>query len=333
MYVERIPPPEPAPTLAEVPEISVVVPVYRGAECLSELHDRLTTALRATVGDAYEIMLVEDCGPDDSWSRIKQLAVEDPRVRGQRLSRNFGQHNAITAGLAAVRGNWIVVMDCDLQDRPEEIPRLYAKAKEGFDCVLARRRRRRDRWSKRLSSVAFYRVFNYLTDLHYDGTVANFSIVSRSIVREMLSFREQVRFYGAFLTWMGFRKAYVDVDHGDRFAGESSYTFIKLIRMALPIILSYSNKPLHLCIVAGLAISMLAFAAGLYVTLRALLLGIPVAGWASLIVSIYFSTGIILAALGVLGLYVDRIFVEVKNRPLYIVAEQTPEPPSVEGEP
>ncbi|MEQ8983169.1 MAG: glycosyltransferase family 2 protein [Deltaproteobacteria bacterium] len=186
-------------------EISVVVPVYAGAGCLDELHRRLVENLE-TITEDFEIILTEDCGPDDSWARIQEIAAKDPRVRGQQLSRNFGQHPAITAGLASARGNWIVVMDCDLQDRPEEIPRLYAKAQEGFDVVLARRAQRQDKWSKKMSSVMFYATFNYLTDLNYDGSVANFSCVSRQVVRQLLQMEEAVRFYGGFLNWMASRR-------------------------------------------------------------------------------------------------------------------------------
>src|SRR5262249_46478137 len=152
------------------------------------------------------------------------LSRKDGRVRGLQLSRNFGQHNAITAGLHAARGDWAVIMDCDLQDRPEEIPRLYAKALEGYDCVLARRAVRRDRWTKRSTSWAFYKIFNYFTDMNYDGTVANFSIISRVVIDELNRMQESFRFYGGLLQWMGFEKAYVDVQHDPRTQGESAYT-------------------------------------------------------------------------------------------------------------
>lgn len=303
-------------------EISVVVPVYAGAGCLDELHRRLVENLE-TITEDFEIILTEDCGPDDSWARIQEIAAKDPRVRGQQLSRNFGQHPAITAGLASARGSWIVVMDCDLQDRPEEIPRLYAKAQEGFDVVLARRAQRQDRWSKKMSSVMFYATFNYLTDLNYDGSVANFSCVSRQVVRQLLQMEEAVRFYGGFLNWMGFKKAYIDVEHATRHAGESSYTLLKLFRMAIPIILAYSNKPLRLCVGLGIALAGLSVLGGAYLFFSALVYGSPVMGWPSLMVSLNFSTGAIIFTLGVLGLYVDRIFTEVKRRPIFIVRERT----------
>jgi polyisoprenyl-phosphate glycosyltransferase len=303
-------------------DISVVVPVYLGEPFVEELHRRVRDAL-APITERFELILVDDRGPDDSWRIIKQLSLADPRVRGLQLSRNFGQHNAITAGLHAVRGAWAVIMDCDLQDRPEEIPRLYAKAKEGYDCVLARRMVRHDRWSKKTTSWVFYKVFNYFTDMKYDGTVANFSIISRLVVDELNRMPESFRFYGGLLSWMGFDRAYVDVQHDPRSKGESSYTLAKLFQLGTSVILAHSAKPLRLCISAGLTLSVVALLAALFIVVRALRHGTPVAGWPTLIVSILFSTGFIVFTLGILGLYIGRIFTEVKQRPSFIVRERT----------
>ncbi|HJX52730.1 MAG TPA: glycosyltransferase family 2 protein [Polyangia bacterium] len=305
-------------------DLSVVVPVYRGAPFLHELHRRLVASLTPLVA-RFEIVLVEDGGPDESWSIIEDLARQDPRVRGVALSRNFGQHHAITAGLRHARGQWIVVMDGDLQDPPEEIANLWAKAQQGHDCVLARRVRRDDASSKRLSSWLFYRVFNYLADLNYryDGTVANFSLISRRVADAINGMGEAVRFYGGFLMWMGFSKAYVDVRHVRRRGGESGYTFFKLMKLATNIILAHSNKPLRLCVYAGLLLSTLAFVGAVVHVVRVVVHGSPVMGWTSLIVSVWFGTGAIILALGIIGLYVDRIFTEVKHRPLYIVRKTT----------
>ena len=314
---------EPADHSTDV-DLSVVVPVYRGAPFLHELHRRLVASLEPLV-TRFEIVLVEDGGPDESWNIIEDLARQDARVRGVALSRNFGQHHAITAGLRHARGQWIVVMDGDLQDPPEEIAKLWAKAQEGHDCVLARRARRDDASSKRLSSWLFYRVFNYLADLNYqyDGTVANFSMISRRVADAINGMGEAVRFYGGFLTWTGFPKVYVDVAHVRCPGGESGYTFFKLMKLATNIILAHSNKPLRLCVYAGLLLSTLAFVGALVHIVRVVVHGSPVMGWTSLIVSVWFSTGAIISALGILGLYIDRIFTEVKHRPLYIVRKTT----------
>jgi polyisoprenyl-phosphate glycosyltransferase len=313
--------PAPSPDLAAV-QISVVVPVYLGAPFLEQLYQRLRDAI-SPITEAFEIILVDDRGPDDSWRIIRELSKRDARVRGVQLSRNFGQHNAISAGLSESRGRYTVIMDCDLQDRPEEIPRLYAKIQEGYDCVLARRRVRRDRWSKRLSSWVFYKVFNYFTDMNYDGTVANFSIISRVVVDTLKAMPEVVRFYGGLLAWAGFDKAFIDVQHDPRSDGQSSYTLGKLMRLGSNVILAHSAKPLRLCIGLGVVIALLSLAAGIVIVARALLFGTPVAGWPTLIVSVQFSTGAIISTLGVLGMYIERIFAQVKGRPAFVIRERT----------
>jgi len=178
-----------------IPIISVVVPVYKAENCLDELYHRLVTALEPITSD-FEIILVEDCGGDNSWQVIEQLATKDKRVRGIQFSRNFGQHYGITAGIDHCQGNWVVVMDCDLQDRPEEIPRLYAKALEGYDIVLARRIARQDPLLKRITSLLFYKLFSYLADIEYDGASGNFRIMSRKVVESFRRMSEQLRFFG-----------------------------------------------------------------------------------------------------------------------------------------
>ncbi len=304
------------------PLISVVIPVYKGEQCLDELYRRLVGAL-GTVTEQFELVLVEDCGPDRSWEGIKQLAARDPRVRGLQFSRNFGQHYGISAGIDAARGDWIVVMDCDLQDRPEDIPALYARALEGFDIVLARRLQRPQPFLKRVTAKAFYAVFRYATELNYDGSVGNFRIISRQVADSFREFKEQLRFFGGLVTWLGYRVAVVDVQHDARFAGETSYTWDKLIRLGVHTIVAYSDKPLRIAIRLGFSVAFLAVCGGAYVLIRALFFGISVTGWASLIVSLYFMSGVILGFMGVLGLYVGRVFDEVKQRPLYIVRERT----------
>lgn len=304
--------------------ISVVIPVYKAQECLDELYRQLTAALGSITED-YEIVMVEDCGGDQSWEIIARLADTDPRVHGLQLSRNFGQHYGITAGLDNCDGDWVVVMDCDLQDDPAEIPKLYAKALEGYDVVLARRGRRADSLLKSLTSRLFYRVFGYLADIDYDGEVGNFRIVSRRVVESLRLMREKLRFFGGLVAWVGFPTASVDVVHGDRFAGETSYSFAKLWRLAVEIIIAHSDKPLRLAVKAGFFLSLAAFVYGGYIAYRALVYGVPITGWSSLIVSIYFLGGIIISLLGVLGVYLGKTFDESKRRPLYIVRRTTAE--------
>ena len=305
-----------------MPHISVVIPVYKAEDCLDELYQRLMASLESVTSN-FEIVLVEDCGGDRSWAKILDLARRDGRVKGLQFSRNFGQHYGITAGLDQCEGDWVVVMDCDLQDRPEEIPRLYAKALEGYDVVLARRGWRKDSALKRLTSWLFYKVFSYLADIDYDGETGNFRIISRKVVKSFRSMREQSRFFGGLVTWMGFPTASVDVQHDERFAGQTSYTFRKLWKLACETIIAYSDKPLRLSIRVGFAISALAFSYGSYIIYRALVHGTPIMGWSSLIASLYFLGGIIISILGILGVYLGKAFDEAKRRPLYIISHTT----------
>jgi glycosyltransferase involved in cell wall biosynthesis len=305
-----------------MPEISVIIPVYKAQDCLSELYERLKQSLELITFD-FEIILIEDCGGDRSWDIIEELADLDPRVRGFQFSRNFGQHYGITAGLDYCKGDWVVVMDCDLQDRPEEIPRLYAKAIEGFDVVLARRGRRSDTVTKRLFSWLYYKIFNFMSEMEYDGEIGNFRIISRQVVDGFCSMRERLRFFGGVISWLGFATSSIDVQHDERFAGQTSYTFSKLWRLASETIIAYSDKPLRIAIRFGFLISFLAFCYGGYITYRALAHDIPISGWSSLIVSIYLLCGIIIGFLGVLGVYLGKTFDEVKRRPLYIIAKKT----------
>jgi polyisoprenyl-phosphate glycosyltransferase len=302
--------------------ISVVIPVYKAEECLEELYARLIPVLK-TISQDYEVVLVEDCGGDGSWKIIEELAVRNPRVRGIQFSRNFGQHCGLTAGLDYARGEWVVVMDCDLQDRPEEIPRLYAKSQEGFDIVEALRGPRKDHFLKRVLSGLFYRVFSYLANIKLDGKSGNFRIISRKVVNKFQLMGEQLRFFGGLVQWMGFETVRVHVQHDERYAGKSTYTFSKLWQLGVETIIAHSDKPLRLSIRFGFLMAFSSFIYGAYILGRAFAYSSPIPGWSSLIVSLYFIGGMIISILGVLGIYLGKVFDEVKNRPLYIVSRVT----------
>lgn len=305
-----------------MPHLSVVIPVYKAEGCLGVLYERLKHSLEQITQD-FEIILVEDCGGDRSWDIILELAQKDSRVRGIQFSRNFGQHYGITAGLDHCDGDWVVVMDCDLQDPPEEIPRLYEKAQEGYDVVLARRGKRQDPPLKRLTSWLFYKVFNYFTELQYDGQVGNFRIMSRLVVENFCLMREQLRFFGGLIDWMGFPTASIDICHEKRFEGRSTYTFAKLWKLAIDTIIAYSDKPLRLSIKLGFMLSTLSFIYGIYITIRVVFYGSTVTGWSSLIVSLYFIGGLIISILGIIGVYLGKTFDQTKKRPLYLVRNKT----------
>lgn len=303
--------------------ISVVIPVYKAEEHLHELYRRLKQSLEIISKD-FEIILVEDCGGDRSWDIIMELAERDIRVRGIQFSRNFGQHYGITAGLDYCRGDWVVIMDCDLQDRPEEIPRLYAKAQEGFDIVLAKRARRKDKFLKRFTSRLFYRLFSYFADIEYDEQVGNFRIMASKVVQNLRLIRESLRFLGGLVNWVGFSTSSIEAQHEERSRGKSTYTIKKLFKLASEVIIAYSDKPLRISIFFGFIVSMFSFLYGTYIIFKRMLYGIPVLGWSTLAVSFFFINGIIIINLGIIGIYLGKTFDETKKRPLYIINKFTP---------
>lgn len=306
------------------PYVSVVVPVYHCRDCLWELHGRLSTAVAELPVDA-EFIFVEDRGRDGAWDEIQSLAGSDPRVRGFQLSRNFGQHAAITAGLAQARGDWIVVMDCDLQDPPEEIGRLYAKAIEGFDIVLGRRARRSHGFLRRMLSRAYFRILGIFTGTRIDGEFGSFSIISRKVAEAFLQLRERDRHYLLVLSWLGFDRASIDYEQDERFAGSSSYGFAGLLRHAIQGMFFQTTVLLRWIIYGGFAVALSGVGATIYLVVRRVS-GSAYPGWTSLFVLMLLLGGFILISTGITGLYIGRIFEEVRSRPLYVIDRATDSP-------
>lgn len=298
--------------------LSVVSPVYKAEKIIEELIQRIESSLKA-ITDQFEIILVEDGSPDNSWSEIEKICKINPKVKGIKLSRNFGQHYAITAGIDHSKGEWVVVMDCDLQDQPEEISKLYNKALEGYDIVLARRVNRQDRLYKRVYSWLFYKVLSYLTGVTHDPSVANFGIYHRKVIQAVCSMRESIRIFPIMVRWVGFTSTKLDVAHASRTVGKSTYTFNKMLHLALDIILAYSDKPIRVAIKFGLFIAILSFLFAILFLYQYIAGIITVPGYASLIISIWFFSGILIAIIGIVGLYVGKTFEGVKKRPIYVV--------------
>ena len=301
-----------------MPHISIVSPVYNAEKILSVLISRIEASVSKITKD-FEIILVEDCGPDNSWEVIENIAQDNSKVKGLKLSRNFGQHYAITAGLDLAKGDWVVVMDCDLQDQPEEIEKLYNKALEGYDIVFARRFDRKDHFFKRFFSKIFYRTLGYLTDSVQDETVANFGIYNRNVINAVLSMRESIRIFPAMVKWVGFKFAKVNVEHSERFHGVSSYNTRRLIILSIDIILAYSDKPIRLLIKGGGIISIISILIAVIYFIKWFRGEIIILGYTSLIISIWLLSGLIIFTLGVLGLYIGKTFEGVKKRPIYII--------------
>jgi len=302
--------------------ISVVIPVYGCPEALPELCTRLVNSL-TVITPFFEIIMVNDACPKNSWQVINMLSLKDKRLKGLNLSKNFGQHYAITAGLDYANGDWIVVMDCDLQDQPEEIAKLYEKTKEGYDIVVGKRAARKDNFIREYFSKSFSKVFSFFTGIKYDNQTCNYGIYSRKVIRNITRLREQNRNFGLFTIWVGFRRIEINIEHAARKYGKSSYSFKKQICLASDSLISYSNKLLELSVKSGIILACLSFMFGLWIIIRYLFWSITVSGWTSLIVSLYFLSGLILASIGIAGIYIGKIFNEVKGRPLYIVKETT----------
>jgi polyisoprenyl-phosphate glycosyltransferase len=298
-------------------ELSVVIPVYRCAECLRHLHDRLGAALEQIPGE-HEIVLVDDRSPDESWDILRNLAESDEAVRLVRLSRNFGQHAAITAGIEHARGRWIVVMDCDLQDPPEDIPRLYARAREGVDIVYARRTGRRGPWFRRFASRMYFRLLNASLGTDFDPDYGNFTIISRKVRDAFLRFRDKDRHYLMILRWLGYDHDSIDVAHADRYAGESAYKLGTLFRFAMDGLFFQSTTLLRWSTYIGFAASLGGVLLAAFFVVNYFFIE-PYPGWTSLAVLILLIGGLTITTVGVAGLYIGKIFTQVKDRPLYVI--------------
>jgi dolichol-phosphate mannosyltransferase len=305
-----------------MPYISVVIPVYGCETCLVELYIRLKQSLEQ-INPEFEIIMVNDCSPDGSWEAIVELAKTDPRVKGLSLSRNFGQHYSITAGLDHCKGEWVVVMDCDLQDQPEEIVRLYNEAILGYQIVHGQRVHRKDKILKRIYSKFFYAILSYLTDSKQDPTIANFGIYHKKVIESILRMKDYYKYFPTMVRWVGFKFTKITVTHSERKDGTTSYTFKRLTKLAIDIIFSLSDKPLRLTVKIGFLISGLSLLYAIYNLVLFLNNKIIVPGYTSIIISVWFLSGLIFIVLGVIGLYIGKTFDTVKGRPTYIIMEKT----------
>ena len=302
-------------------DVSVVSPVYGCAVCLEELVDRIEAVLGPICG-SFEIILVDDSSPDGAWARMRELARLRPTVRGVRLSRNFGQHAAITAGLLEAKGDRIIVMDCDLQDRPEEIPKLLSALSNNVEIALAQRVERRDSVLKRFCSWGFYRFLGWLTGAAYDHTTANFGAYNRRVIDAINAMPEHDRFFPMLVQWTGFETVRVPVTHESRGHGKSGYNFRRLLRLGLNIALSYSDKPLMVVVSLALCSAVLAFVVVVYSIVLYVDGKTQVAGFTSIVASVWLIGSAILASIGVVGLYVGRLFNSAKGRPHFVIAEK-----------
>ncbi len=302
-------------------KISIVSPVYRAEKMVQMLVERIMQSVN-TITEDYEIILVNDASPDASWQMIELECAKDKRVKGINLSRNFGQHYAITAGLHYAQGEWVVVMDCDLQDRPEEIPALYQKAMDGYDIVYARRVDRQDKGLKQFSSTLFHKTFDWLSGSSTDKTIANFGIYKQCVIAEYNRMPERARSFPALVDYLGFCKTAIDVQHAERAEGKSSYNVYKLLKLTFDVIISNSNKPLRMAVGLGFGMSVVSFLLALYNVVARLVGFISFPGYTTTIFSIWFVGGLLLFVLGIIGLYIGKVFDQVKGRQLFVVKDK-----------
>jgi dolichol-phosphate mannosyltransferase len=305
--------------------ISIVIPVYKNEMDLSELVARLIISCEK-ISPSFEIILINDGSPDNSWQIIKKLASLDNHILGVSLSKNFGQQSAIFAGIKISQGDWVIVMDADLQDSPEEIPQLFNKAlQENSEIVIAKRKWRKDDFLTKFLSKLFYKIYNLLIEFKYDGQTANFGIYSRKVVKAILLFQECNQSFGYLANSIGFSPIYIDVNHLPRKNGVSSYTYFKKFNLAFNYLISNSIRPLKIIIFIGLVISFLSFLVALFLVTNYFLHGATVPGWISISTALALQLGIITFSLGFIALYIGNIFIETKNRPRYIINEITSE--------
>lgn len=302
-------------------QLSIISPCYGAPTLLEKLVQHITIVAQEITPD-YEIILVEDYSPDNSREIIRDICSKDKHVKSIFLSRNFGQQPAINAGLDLSSGEWVTVLDCDLQNPPAQIKALYNKAQEGFDIVFARRLDRPDNSFMTKGSKWFNRLMSFLTGVKQDETIAEFALYNRKVITAMKQMGDYVRYYPLMDKWVGFKTAGVDVPHAERTDGKaSSYSVRKRIELAVRTSIAFSTKPLHMIVYLGMIITFMALIAAVYLAVSTLVTGIDVDGWFTLFVSMWFIAGIIMMVMGIVAIYIGNIFIETKHRPTYIIEQ------------
>lgn len=305
------------------PFISIVSPVYKAEKIVYELVRQIEIEV-VKITKNYEIILIEDCSPDNSWEAIQKIASSNSHIRAVRFSRNFGQHVAIKTGLKLSKGDCCIIMDCDLQDDPKYISNLVYKWKEGYDIVYTKKHSRAHSKFKNISAILFNKLFNYLVENELNKTsnnVGSFSLISRKVIEAFNRYNDYQFHYLMVLRWLGFASSYIEIEHQKRFEGKSSYNFSKLVDHAIIGIVYQSDKLLKLSIYLGFIFSGVSIISVLFVVIRYFISGFQ-SGWASLFVLISLSTGLLLISMGILGLYIGKMFEQVKQRPQYVIDKE-----------
>ncbi|WP_343034805.1 glycosyltransferase family 2 protein [Aromatoleum diolicum] len=315
--------PAAAPVQVTLPRLSVVIPLYNESGSLGPLHERLKAVIATLPVAGHEVVFVDDGSRDTTFAEVAALCAIDPALRAIRFARNFGKEAAMAAGLRAADGDVIVLMDGDLQHPPELIPEMLARWQAGAKMVTAvRRSRDTDPWLRRQLSRGFYGVFKRVSEVALAEGGGDFRLFDRAVVDAINSLPERTRFMKGITSWVGFRQEEIDFDPAERAAGASAWSLLRLLRYAIDGLSAFSTLPLRVWSLVGIGMAMISGLYGGWLVLRTIIWGIDVPGYASVMVSVLFMSGIQLISLGVLGEYVGRIFTEVKARPLYLVAER-----------
>jgi dolichol-phosphate mannosyltransferase len=301
-------------------KLSIISPVYQAESIIEKLVEKIIEAVE-DITDDFEIILVEDNSNDNSWEKITDQCEKYSFVKGLKLSKNFGQHNAVSAGVKKATGDNIVLMDCDLQDDPKHIQRLLEKRDDGFDIIFTKRIKRKHGFIKSFNSFLYSKLFAIFSDKKYEINAGSLVLFSSKVASEFNKLKDKSRLYQQMLKWLGFNVAYVDVEHNPRYEGKSSYSFVKLVKLGIEGWTSHSDKLLRLSIYFGLFLSLISFILVIVILFRYLFYEF-LPGWPSIIVAILFSTGLIMLSIGIMGIYIGKIFEQTKDRPIFIIEEE-----------
>jgi dolichol-phosphate mannosyltransferase len=302
-------------------ELSIVVPCYNENENLPRLHARCSAVARASVGESFELILVDDGSRDGTWEAMCDLAASDSRVTAARLSRNFGHQLALSAGLQLSAGARVLIIDADLQDPPELLPRMMATMDQGVDVVYGQRiSRQGESWFKRTSARLFYRVLRMLTDVQIPVDSGDFRLISRRVANLLSDMPEQHRFVRGMVSWIGMRQEAVPYDRDERTRGQTNYPLGRMLRLAVDAVTSFSIRPLRIASLIGLGFGTLGLIGVVY-AIVGWAAGQTIPGWTSVMVVVLMLGGIQLFVVGILGEYLGRLYIEAKRRPLFIVEQ------------
>ena len=302
-------------------DLSVIIPIYNEEKNLDDLYKRLIESVMKVSQD-YEIIFINDGSYDNSFNKIVELASKNEKVKYLSFSRNFGHQIAISAGLDYCKGKTIVIMDGDLQDPPELIPDLFAKHKEGYNVVYAKRRSRKgENIFKKATAKLFYRIMSKITSINIPLDTGDFRLIDDKILKNLNLMPEKHKFIRGQISWLGFKQTFIEYDRDSRKHGETKFTYKKMMNFAIDGITSFSAFPLKIVTVLGFIVSFIALIIILYALYSKFILDRVITGWTSLIISTMFIGGVQLLSIGIIGEYISRINSEVKNRPLYIIDE------------